>query len=278
MTPLLVAWLTAAAAADCPEPVDTTDLERAIAEAEHTFASLEVDAFKQATDRLRDLLPCLEDPLTRQLAADVHRWLGVRAFGDRDPEASAAFAAARSIDPDHRFPPSMVPPGNPLLDAWAEIDLGVRTVALAPPPAAGSLQFDARTTLERPVSWPTLFQRLDADGAVVETAWLRPDDPLPAYPVAPLLPPVALEPRRRTPLLVGAVVAGVVTGVTYGLAGASHAAFEDPSTPPRDLGPLRDRTNGLVIASVVGGAATVGLGAAWVVTLPPRAVSEPRSP
>lgn len=263
---MLLLWigLARAAEADCPAPVDTGDLERAVAEAEAAFASLEVEALKAATDRLHALLPCLVDPLTRQLAADVHRYLGVRAFGDRDPAAPTYFAAARAIDPDRRFPPSLVPAGNPLLEAWTAIDPATRTVEHAPPPAAGTLQFDARTTLERPTSWPTLFQRLDADGAVVETAYLLPADPLPAYPVAEPSPP--RPPRARGPLLAGAVAAGVTTAALYGLAGASHAAFEDPTTPRRDLGRLRDRTNGLVVASAVGALATVSLGIGYATT------------
>lgn len=283
MFALLLALSLPAASAEpaCPEGADTTDLTTAISDAEATFTDLDIAAFKEATDRLRGLLPCLGDPLTRHLSAEVHRFLGIRAFGDRDPDAKLYFAAARAIEPDYTFPPSLIPEGNPVRTAYADYDLSQARVASAPEPASGSLQFDARTTLERPAAWPTIYQRLDESGAVVETAYLMPADPVPTYPmkqvrivavapqpepIGPTDPPRPVAPPLRTPLLVGTVAAAASTGLLYGLAGVSHATFHDTSTPDADLDGLRTRTNTLVVTSAVTGALTVGLGIGFATT------------
>src|SRR5688572_7533525 len=105
MLPLLTLLAIGAhAGPDCAERTDTTDLTTAISDAEASFSDLDIDSFKEATDRLRAVLPCLDDPLTRHLSAEVHRFLGIRAFGDRDPDAELYFAAARAIEPDYQFP------------------------------------------------------------------------------------------------------------------------------------------------------------------------------
>lgn len=276
MLALLLSLTAAQAAPDsCPAGTTTTDLTTAISDAEATFADLDIEAFKEATDRLRELLPCLEDPLTRHLSAEVHRFLGLRAFGDRDPDAALYFAAARSIEPDHVFPVSLIPEGNPVRTSYRAYDLAQGRTVTVPEPAGGSLQFDARTTQLRPAAWPTIFQRLDEQGAVVHTAYLMPSDPLPDYPVKqlrvvaiddPSLPVRPPAPPARTPLLVGTLTAAAATGVLYGLAGVSKATFLDSSTPDAELDGLRKRTNALVLTSAVTGAAAVGLGVGLATT------------
>lgn len=272
----MIAWwlaLAAHAGTVCSEGSDTTDLTNAIVDAEVSFSDLDIVAFKASTDHIRALLPCLEDPLTRHLAAEVHRYLGIRAFGDRDPDADLYFAAARAIEPDYEFPPSLIPEGNPVRTAYRAYDLAQARTLPVPEPATGSLQFDARTTLERPAAWPTIWQRLDEDGAVVATDYLLPAEAMPAYPVrqvrivrvAPMDPPPPTESRApspplRTPLLIGTVTAAATTGVLYGLAGVAHGAFHDPSTPDANLDALRGRANRMTVGSAVAGLATVSLG------------------
>lgn len=258
----LSAW-----AQDCPEPTYSTDLSEAIAQAEGTFSDLDIPSFREATDALRAVVPCLRDPVTRSVAANVHRFLGIRAFGDRDDNARLYFAAARSIEPYYEFPSTLIPPGNPVRAVYADLELGQGTGRDVPRPEDGYLQFDGRTTLKRPVTWPTLVQRFDGDGQVVMSAYLAPEDPMPTYAVSTAVEvadPAAVistpPPPARMPLLVGTAVAAVVTGVTYGLAGNAEARFKSPVTPDSSLNRLEKTANSLVIVSGVTGAVTVGLG------------------
>lgn len=281
---LLVSLLLALAGparAACDAPADTTAITSAISDAEATFADLDIAAFKEATDRIRAVIPCLQDPVTRRVAAEVHRFLGIRAFGDRDPAAPTYFAAARSIEPDYVFPPELIPEGNPLHQVYRSIDLTTGRSVPVSEPAGGYLQFDGRSGAERPAAWPTLFQRFDSSGAVVDTRYLHPGDPLPDYPVKrvrivvvdpgpePVEPIVPVRPPpspARTPLLVGALSAAAATGVMYGMAGVAKGTFNDPSTPDADLDALRRRANTLSVASAVTGTVGLGLGVGVALT------------
>ena len=255
----------------CPEATYSTDLTAAIAKAEGTFSDLDIPAFRAATDELRSVMPCLRDPVTRSVAAEVHRFLGLRAFGDRDPDTRLYFAAARSIEPYYEFPASLIPPGNPVRAVYADLETGQGLGRDVPEPAEGYLQFDGRTTLKRPVTWPTLMQRFDEAGQVVFSAYLAPDDPTPVYPVneeTPVeVPPTPSgPPALRLPLLVGTATAALTTGVLYGMAGSAEARFKDPNTPDASLVRLERTANTLVIVSGVTGAATVGLGIGFATT------------
>jgi hypothetical protein len=84
-----------------------------------------------------------------------------------------------------------------------------------PPPDAGDVWFDGVVTAMRP-SRGTLFQQTDAAGAVVQSAWLAPEDPLPAYVDVRGL-------ARRGKLGPGAILFGT-TGAAAFLSGVAVAA------------------------------------------------------
>ena len=258
-------WLTLAW--PCETESDSTELLAAVAEAEGTFASLDMAAFKAATDRLQTVLPCLVDPVPSNVAAEVHRYLGIRSVGDRDLEVAAQrFAAARSLEPDYDFPLSLIPEGNPVRTVYASLSLDDPQYEAVPPPADGGyLQFDGRISEQRARAWHTLVQRFDGTGRVVETHDLSPSDPLPVYPVrvaGPVEPGTVDEPESGRPvvLLATTLAMGVTSAALYGAAGMTEARFKNPATPDDRLDPLAKRANGLVIASGVSSAATLGLG------------------
>ncbi len=268
---LLLLLSLSANAQDCPAPTYSTELTGAIKEAEGTFTDLDIPAFRSATDKLRTVIPCLRDPVTRSVAAEVHRFLGIRAFGDKEPNAKLYFAAARSIEPYYEFPSSLIPPGNPLRGIYADLELGQGTSRDVPKPEVGYVQFDGRTTLKRPVTWPTLMQRFDDEGVVVESAYLGPEDPMPTYAVSTAVevPDPIIKgkwPKARLPLMLGTGVAAVATGVIYGLAGGAEAKFKSPDTPDNQLDRYERKANTLVVVSGVTGAATVGLGIGFATT------------
>jgi len=258
-------WLTLAW--PCETESNSTELSAAVAEAEGTFASLDMAAFKAATDRIQTVLPCMVDPVPSNVAAEVHRYLGIRAVGDRDLEVAAQrFAAARVLEPDYDFPLSLIPEGNPVRTAYTRLSLDDPQYEDVPPPADGGyLQFDGRISDQRARAWHTLVQRFDGTGRVVETRDLSPSDPLPVYPVrvaGPVEPGTVDEPEADRPkaLLAATVAMGLTSAVLYGAAGLTEARFKDPATPDDRLDPLAKQANGLVIASGVGSAAALGLG------------------
>ena len=270
MTRLLALWVATtnvALASTCPVATYSTDLSESIHDAKDTFADLDIVAFKAATDRLAQMIPCLEDPITGSVAADVHRFQGIRAFSDRDdPLAQMMFAAARKIEPSYVFPETLIPAGNPVRLAYEAADLGDGAFVVVPTPAQGYLQFDGRTTQRRNISWPTLYQRVDGAGAIVETAYLLPEDELPTYRVRqgdcqlvlPEDPDVETDPPKE--LLIATIASGAAAVALYGAAGVSKARFSNLNTADDKLEGLAGQANGLVIASGLAGAATLGLG------------------
>lgn len=265
----------AAAAQDCSQPASSTDLTRTINDAEATIAALDIAAFKEATDRLDALLPCLDDPVTRNVAAEVHRFLGIRAFADRRLEdAEQMFRAARALEPAYQFPDDLIPPGNPIRTAFEQVEYGEPRFEVTPTPVKGGyLQLDGRTTNQRPLTWATLYQRFDGQGALQDTAYLLPAQPLPAYEVQVGEVPVeipyddpVIERKRPVALLGATVAAGVATGVLYGIAGANKAKFSNPATPYEQIDGAADRANAFSLASAVTGTATLGLGVGVALT------------
>lgn len=261
-----------AAAADCPEPRTTADLVSALDEAKGAYGNLDVDAFRAAVQRARGALPCVTDEVTGHLAAELHRFEGLLAFFDRDPSRSTtAFAAARSVEPNYRFPESLVPAGNPVLKDYEAIDPDGGKVERLPEPASGRLVLDGRTSTARSQSFPTVAQLVDEGGKVTATAYLWPGDPVPDYApkaVAEVEPtgPTSRTTRRRTgpnkPLLVGAGASVAAAAALYAGAFVVHGRYENDQTPVGSLDGLRAANNGLVLASGASVVVGASLGAA----------------
>ncbi len=272
--------------AACEEEATTQTLLDAIGDAEAAFGAIDIPTFLESSDQIRgEIIPCLAEPVPRSMAADIHRLEGLRAFGERDMFAIRAFAAARSIEPAYRFPSTFVPNASPIYDDYTAMDVEAGRFEDVAPPADGEFRFDGTVGTQRPLSWPTLFQHMDGDGAVVSTAYLRGKDPLPEYEirvepepedpkVSTVSPPIPAPPTVVTktfgdahPALVAA--AGVTAASAIGLyaaAGVSHQTWADPATPDGQTQVLRQRVNRLTVASGITGLASIGLGTAVVVT------------
>lgn len=279
----MIAVLVATARAAEPCAATAAELTETIEEAQRALERLEPDAFVAATARLDTLVPCLAEPLSRHLAAEIHRTKGIRAVSERDPGASRFFAAARALEPAYKLPSSLIPEGHPVRTEYAAFDLTTGGFEPLPPPAEGTLTLDASPKLYRPTSWPTIAQYLGADGSVRFTAYLEPAAPVPEYPVAssstppptigdPVPAPVPAPPppppprSSKVPLAVATGASAVLTGVLLGLAADASARFADLDTPDEDLLALRSRANSLVVASAFTGAAGLGFGVGFVVS------------
>jgi len=278
---MLIVLAATAFGADCERRLSTSELDSMLAEARRSLEKLDTQLFVETTDALDLAIPCLGEPLTGHLAAEIHRTKGIRAVSERDPQAPWVFAAARAIEPAYKFPSTLIPDNHPVRLAYAQVDLSKGQVAPLRPASEGTLTLDGRQNAWRPMDWPTVAQYLGPDGAVVWTTYLRPGMPMPAYPeqaetpaptaVNPLLigsdlpPTVETHRNPKVPFAIAAISSAVLTGVLLTAAGMSEAEFNDPDTPDQDLDALRTRTNAFTIAGGLTGAATIGFGIGIVV-------------
>ncbi|RME22682.1 MAG: hypothetical protein D6798_15240 [Deltaproteobacteria bacterium] len=295
---LTVALLTTAPAAASPQPasacsarVTTADLDAALALAESAYADADLPALEAATAHAAELLPCVDAIVSRELAARYHRVAGLQAFVEgQEDAAERAFAAARAIDPSYRFPPELVPPGNPVLDHYRAIPVDAPKTLPVPAPAEARIYFDGVETLQRPLSWPSVVQLAEDDGTVIATAWVEANGELPAYRpegVAVAAPPsdlpatadaatdLAATPSpspgpsamsRKWPWVAGSAAMAVTTGALFAASRSAASTYYDPQTTgEEELSTLRSRANGLLFASAGTAAATVGLGVVAIV-------------
>lgn len=233
------------------------------------YGSLDEDGFRAATDQMRAHMACLVEPITRDLAASVHRLVGLRAATDDQKDLAAlAFAAARSIEPRWRFPESLFPKGHPLRALYEAFPLDLATWA-ALGPSSAVVRLDGRTADSRPTAWPTIVQVFSADGAVLSSAYLWPEDPMIPLPppVAGLPPLTQLEPPRapdrsgpRWVLLGVAAASAGASAILYASADATADDLRDRGVSPAHSETMRARANGLVLGSAGAGVVAVGVG------------------
>ncbi len=264
------------ACADCGQPVSAAELVGLLEKAEWAYGDADLPGFSAATEAIRTQLPCASEQIPRDVAARLHRAVGLRGFVDRDPDASTrAFAAARSIEPAYTFPSTMVPEGNPVWADYNAVPVEMGAWSEVSPPADGTLVFDGRPGTSRPGSWPSIVQFRSAQGEITDTLYLWPDQPLPVYEVAtgPVEPPPLPGAPRPSPRRVSVPVLAAAGGLGVGSIGlllasrGAHQAYDDPGASADELDALRARHNTLVWASrgTAAGAAVLGAGAFLVV-------------
>jgi len=262
-----------AQAADCPDPRSTSDLRASLERAQATFAELDVAGFADAVSRAERDLPCVNDTVSRSLAAEYHRFVGLKAFVDQDPATSTlSFAAARAIEPAYRFPESFIPPGNPIIEEYDAVDISAGAHTAVAAPVSGTLRFDGREELQRPDAWPTVVQLVSDTGAVTWTAYVRQGQPLPAYDARalPKAPPSGGESARgggpNVALLGGGAGSLALSAVFVGLAAGAHARFADETTPYDQVDHYARKANTMSTTGAVVGVLGLGLtGASFVV-------------
>lgn len=249
---VFVAILASALAADCPYPLPVSAVDAALAGMEATWGS-DMEAFAKGLNDARASLRCVATPLPAATAARFHRMEGLAAYVARDTDRTTkAFAAARALDPDYTFPTDMVPPQNPLRVAYEGSVAGTATVSAPAPKPPYILWVDGAQTRAVPDSRAAVVQVQKGDGAVVDSAWVLPGTPLPAYPKA--------SAGSRVPLLIGAGVLAAGAGTLWALgAQARTATFEEVPLSSDERASRQDLANNL-------GYATVGVGAAAVLT------------
>lgn len=182
-------------------------------------------AFSASLSAADAILPCLVAPIDAPLAARVHRAHGLAAFAARDnAAASAAFVAARRLDPAYSFPETMIPAGNPVRSLY-DAPLPDLTTRPVTPPATGAIHLDGSPARVRVSHVPTVFQHVENNRAET-TAWVPADAPLPAYRLR--------GQGTRLPLLIAAGVAAAGGGVVYALAHVEYEAYTKDEYPSVD--------------------------------------------
>lgn len=184
MSLLLLFWSSSAFAANCPAPVSIESLGQLLTDAEDAYKRMD-DAFPEVAQKVVDALPCMEDIIPTDTAARLHRELGLQElFAQRKDRAQQAFAASRTIQTYYVFPEDFIPPEHPARVAFEALSTESTATIPLPSPKEGGIRLDGEINLNRPTSWPTLFQQVDPTGKVVQTAYLWPEDAPPPYPVS----------------------------------------------------------------------------------------------
>ena len=236
-------------ASDCPLRYNSADLVEKLDEAQAAFARLDAATFTTAMEASSLLMPCLDEPVSQELAARFHRAEGLRLYAaGNQAKALSSLRAAKVIEPDYAFPEGLFPQGYALLAEYKELDASQPVSVKTPLPKVGTFQFDGLQTRHRPADRPTLFQHLTSDGATIKTEVVLSGMPLPQY---------AINPRLRNHLLAASVAVAVVAGGMYGYGWKSRAEFfaQDPHATRADLEQAQARTN--LVFGLAGGLSAV---------------------
>jgi hypothetical protein len=258
---LFVAVFSTAHALDCGEPVQTEELDGALADAEAAYIDLDAEGFRDKINEISGLLlPCVNDAIPAKLAGRYHRDLALQLSVVGDEEgALSTLQAAKNADPEYIWTDEMLPADHPLRVAYEAmvVEEGGQKV---PEPRYGSISFDGVNGRTRPET-PSVFQRFDATGRATDTLYIGRGESLPTYRAIP---------RQRNTLIGCAAGALAASGTTWALGiskrGALYRDAADPSVSADKLDSLRRSANTFTVSSTLlfGGATGCGV-AAWLV-------------
>ncbi len=242
-------------------------------QAEQAHTQLDVPRLQAEAGEALEAAACLDRVVPRLAAARLHRVVGLDAFTlqERD-RATRAFAAARSTDPEFDYPLSQIPEGHPLRRYYSALPLDAGTTAEVTLLEGRELYIDGQLSTVRPLSWPAVAQVVDAEGEVLETLYLWPDDALPeTFIGVPSLTydEAAVEPESdvsgRRVLRRVALVTALAAGAAYGGSRLSAWSYWNGDHPDEDLDRLYLATNGMLVGSAAFGVVAVGTGIGAVV-------------
>ncbi len=178
---LLLLAAQARAAPGCEAPVAGDALQAQMAAAEAGWRSMDAEAFVEGVTDVNVSLACLYEVLLPEEIVRYYQLQGLAAFQSGNSEAADAwFTAARSLDPDAELPEGLVRSGHPARTRYEQV-APVAGVAWLPPPTEGSLWIDGAESLEAPTARAYLFQRLDGQGALAQTAVVLAGASPPSY-------------------------------------------------------------------------------------------------
>ena len=179
----LLLFITALASAqEAPCAATPEDIELSLQDAESAYEMGDEPGTAVALKRAELTLPCLSVVLPAPVAAHLHRIEGLVAFLSGDEMTAAqSFGSARLLEPAYAWPESVIPAGNEILQVYTAFDVSKVKKAKVPPAPAGALYIDGLPAKKRAEGMPVLLQLADGTGKVVQTAWIRGEDPLPTW-------------------------------------------------------------------------------------------------
>ena len=268
------------AQADCDAPLTQTQLAAIAWEARSAFEEMDQEKFMNLMDQLNQSTPCASEVIDPMGASTIHLLMGLGSFGKKDLEgATLAFAAARSSSKGFQMPDGLAPTGHPLQAAFSIIPLADSPTQDVVIDSGTTMFVDGKESTTRSAVWPALIQFTQANGAVLQTAYVLASEPVSGAP-APVVaavedssvqPPAGAElstlplpaksvlpPTWRTPLLGVAGAAVLTTAVLQILASRTAQTYWDQETGEAELDDLRSRTNSLNSASVATGVLSAG--------------------
>ena len=287
---LLTLWVggtlfgAAHAASPCAEHVSTATLANHISAADVAFSSMDEAAFRTARWSAQRSLTCMGEAIQSGQAAAYYRMEALGSFLDQNHAQTVGFFKSMlQVAPHYILPEPMAPEGHPLrvdfLVAQGSTKIAGEPV---PRPVDGVIRVDGGVATEFPRDRPYLFQHQTMDGTIPVTAVVGIGVEYPEYASQRGFQDEASGIRRsntmdgvkgtrrgpqvgfNVPLAIVSGGSAIASGITYILAARSAADFDDPSTPRKELGDLRDSTNTMVMVSGAFATVAVGTGVAAV--------------
>lgn len=273
---------TTATAAYSPCPSTDWGVSTLALEVEQAYIADNERDLVEALDEVHTAVRCLEESVTPETAAAVHRAWALAAFWELDEAtASHAMQAALFAEPSWEPPAELAPPGGDLAMTieWARVERPpTRTTLTAP--AGLALRLDGTPSWRSWDGLPVVLQIIDGEGRPIQSEYLFPGTPLPEGVVAGPVEDGARAPRTRvaTPSRGTRVVmlggAGVLAASALGLGvGAARvrsdwkAAMEQCEVRIEGCSPATDRLNELDHRMAKRLAIGAGLAAAGSATL-----------
>jgi hypothetical protein len=234
------------------EPCDVQAVVAAAQAADARVVASDVLGFEREVAKLQAQIACLAEPVTPEVAADVHLTLGLWHWAhSQDELATASMLAARRAAPSRLLADDLFPQGDTLRVAF-DAPSGTPAFAAVKAPPARLIWFDGVVTRQRPSDVPTLVQVAGLDGRPSVSRVLLPTDRVPSPPW--------VHRQRRDLAIVSATSAGAAAAL-YAGAWVVHEQFV--RLPAEDIPGLeRDQANAnrLSIGALVSALVSVGTG------------------
>ena len=121
---LALVWTPIAQAVQCESKTTVDDLNMQLAAAESAFAAMDADAFVTIRDDAVTAFECLNQALTSDGAARIHRLVALDAFTRRDDAtARATLRSVRILQPGYDLPtthcaPCLKRPASWVAEQW----------------------------------------------------------------------------------------------------------------------------------------------------------------
>lgn len=247
----------------CEEPASIEEFHAAALAGEQAFSQVDLPALTRAREFALELIPCLDEPVPPEVAAEFHRMMAMAAF-TRGDEALvlAEFHAARRLDTAYRIPPDVAPEGHPLVRLYAAAARDVapdRALETIVPPVDGSVVVDGTRDALRPSGLSAIVQVYGSDDVLTHTQYLLPWDPTPRFGPLPIDLERQRKQRRALAIATGstALVAG---GLHYGAVRTKAYMLDESRSTYSEVPQLQTVANALEIAAVSVGTVSVGLG------------------